>query len=249
MKKIITILFLLLISFNCLAQDLDRGLLPQMRRSLNNNRPYAHTIIDDVTKSAPTKKIERFELRAGDCSKDPTWDDCKTDRERTELVQRVLSEINNKTRWYGWSFYFPKNHKDVWPVKLTISQFLDEGYDLPAWVFHVNNKGIVIENTLTRPGLTQLLIKKEDMLEKWHNIQIETFFSKKEDGKFNIWVNGKEVFKYSGATLKSDVYFFKYGLYRAFLSRAKKRKRIPTQYIYFSNLRLEDTQEALAPKP
>ena len=87
------------------------------------------------------------------------------------------------------------------------------------------------------------------MLEKWHNIQIETFFSKKEDGKFNIWVNGKEVFKYSGATLKSDVYFFKYGLYRAFLSRAKKRKRIPTQYIYFSNLRLEDTQEALAPKP
>ena len=150
MKKIITILFLLLISFNCLAQDLDRGLLPQMRRSLNNNRPYAHTIIDDVTKSAPTKKIERFELRAGDCSKDPTWDDCKTDRERTELVQRVLSEINNKTRWYGWSFYFPKNHKDVWPVKLTISQFLDEGYDLPAWVFHVNNKGIVIENTLTR---------------------------------------------------------------------------------------------------
>ena len=237
------------ISFSSFAQDIDRGQLSPMRRSLSNNHPHAYSIIDDITQNAPTKKIEKFELRAGDCTKDPIWNDCASDRERIELVQRVLSQINNKTQWYGWSFYFPENYKDVWPVKLTISQFLDEGFDLPAWVFHVNDKGIVIENTLTRPGLTQLLIKKSDMLKKWHTIHVEAFFSKKEEGKFNIWVNGQEVFKYSGPTLKSDIYFFKYGLYRAFLSRAKKRKRIPTQNIYFSNVRLEDTREALTPKP
>jgi hypothetical protein len=235
------------LTFALLATDisLDRGLFGDFSNSLNNTRPYAYKISPDITKSAPTKNIEIFELRTGDCFKDILWNDCQNDRERMELKQRNPSYIDHKTWWYGWSFYLPDNYKDIFPVKLSIAQFYDEGAVQPIWMFQLNDHGLYIDNQLTKPGLVKLLIKKSDLVKKWHTIQIEMIISRKSDGKFNIWLNGKKVFSYNGPTFKSNEFYFKYGLYRSFLSRWKNSTKIPTQNIYFSNVKKEKSQKEL----
>ena len=79
----------------------DRGWFDPMRRSLNN-KSYGYQIVEDVTGSAPTKLIERFEVRPGDCAANRWgWDDCATDRERSELSQKNKDILIGDTEWYG----------------------------------------------------------------------------------------------------------------------------------------------------
>lgn len=245
---IITLLFFF--SFSSLSADtiLDRGLFGEFNNSLNNTRPYAYKISKDLTAQAPTKDIEVFELRHGDCFKDKTWNDCTNDRERIELKQKKSSFIDYQTHWYGWSFYIPESYQDVSAVKLSIAQFYDEGADEPAWMFQLNENGLYIDNQYNKTGLVKLLVKKSELIKKWHTIQLEVISSKKSDGKLNIWVNGTEVFTYNGPTFKSNEFYFKYGLYRSFLSRWKKPTKIPTQVIYFSNVKMGEKQKDLLPK-
>jgi hypothetical protein len=249
MNKMITA-FLLLFSFVCLGADtnLDRGLFGGFNNSLNNTKPYAYKISKDLTAQAPTKNIEIFELRHGDCFKDKTWNDCINDRERMELKQKNTSLIDHQTHWYGWSFYIPENYQDVSPVKLSIAQFYDEGAAEPVWMFQLNEDGLYIDNQFNKAGLVKLLVKKSDLVKKWHTIQLEMISSRKSDGKLNIWVDGAQVFTYNGATFKSNEFYFKYGLYRSFLSRWKNQTKIPTQIIYFSNVKMTKTQKDLLPK-
>jgi len=242
------ILLLSTLSFSLPTSEfsIDRGVFGDFSNSLNNSRPYAYKISSDLTKTAHSKNVEIFELRSGDCFKDSYWNDCANDRERIELKQKLSSYIDHKTWWYGWSFYLPETYQDISPVKLSIAQFYDEGDSGPAWMFQLNENGLFIDNQLSKSGPAKLLIKRSELIKKWHTIQIEMVSSKKSDGKFNIWVNGKEVFKYNGATFKSNEFYFKYGLYRTFISRWKKSSPLPTQTIYFSNVKKEKTQKELS---
>lgn len=227
---------------------LDRGEFGDFSNSLNNTKAYAYKISPDLTKKAPSKNIELFELHSGDCFKDNQWSDCENDRERMELKQRTSSYIDHQTWWYGWSFYLPENYQDVSPVKLSIAQFYDEGASQPIWMFQLNEKGLFIDNQLSKPGVVKLIIKRSELVKKWNTIQIEMVSSRKSDGIFNVWVNGKEVFKYNGSTFKSNEFYFKYGLYRSFVSRWKKPTPMPNQIIYFSNVKKGKSQKDLISK-
>ncbi|NBT42441.1 MAG: hypothetical protein EBT20_18595, partial [Alphaproteobacteria bacterium] len=66
------------------SNKITRGNFGDFKRSLNNKK-YGYEVINDFTGAAPTTKIEKFEVRPGDCSTDGKWSDCKNDRERSEL--------------------------------------------------------------------------------------------------------------------------------------------------------------------
>ena len=44
----------------------DRGDFGSFKRLLND-RPYGYRVVEDPTGSAPTRRVERFEVRPGDC--------------------------------------------------------------------------------------------------------------------------------------------------------------------------------------
>jgi hypothetical protein len=51
-------------------------------------------------------KSERFEVRPGDCSRRlGGWDDCKNDRERSELIVRLGGWKNSVTFSPDWSYW------------------------------------------------------------------------------------------------------------------------------------------------
>ncbi|MDP6920239.1 MAG: hypothetical protein QGH43_13465, partial [Arenicellales bacterium] len=71
-----------------------------------NDRQWGYEVIADPTGLAPVDPIERFELRAGDCSVTPLYDDCGAGAERTEMAQmRRPRAAVSATEWYRWHLY------------------------------------------------------------------------------------------------------------------------------------------------
>lgn len=240
------LVFLALILTGC--QSIDRGNFGSFERSLNN-KPYGYQVVDDPTGVAPTAKVERFEVRSGDCASDPGWSDCDNDRERSELSQQKPRENPGSSRWYGWSIYFPSDYITIAPTKVALGQFHQTDAP-PVWMFQETLGGYFLDDQV--PGYTRRyheLIPSKDLRGKWHRLEVNVLWTNKEDGFFKVWVNGEEKVNYAGPTMtKNDVYF-KYGLYRTFVSRFEHshKKPIPTQVVYFSNIRRANSRDGLQP--
>ena len=72
------------------------------------------------------EKSEKFYVRPGNCgiAEGGNWNDCDNDRERTEMTSfRNLLYHSGDEYWYRWSIYFPKDHTNLWPVKVSYAEF------------------------------------------------------------------------------------------------------------------------------
>ncbi|MFL2558898.1 MAG: heparin lyase I family protein, partial [Arenicellales bacterium] len=52
------------------------------------------------------------------------------------------------------------------------------------------------------------------------------------DGWFTVWVNGEEKTSYYGKTMSCKEVYFKYGVYRSFVSLSPKSKTVTTIAYY-----------------
>ena len=190
-----------------------------MMRSLNN-KSHGYQIVKDVTGSAPTKLIERFEVRPGDCGQQFGKDDCERDRERSELSQKNKDIINGSTEWYGWYIFVPKGHKFLGPTKVTLGQF-HQSKARTAWMFHNHAGGYWLANQLANKHRFLELLDKKELTGKWNRIEVNAKWSDEEDGFFKVWVNGKLKCDFVGVTASANNLYFKYGIYRTYVSRYK----------------------------
>lgn len=230
------------------CQTVNRGSFGEFMRSLNTTS-YGYQVVDDPTGSAPTSMVERFEVQPGDCSAAYGWSDCKNDRERSELSERHKSWTRGTTKWYGWSFYVPEDFINIFPTKTVLGQFHQEGSH-PVWLFQHANYGFFLDKQVF--GRTRgfyKLIEENDLRGKWHRIEVHAKWTKKDDGFFKVWVNGEQKFDYSGQTMTATATYFKYGIYRAFLSRYKRltgSDEVPGQIVYYANVRRASSREGIA---
>ncbi|MEF1291937.1 heparin lyase I family protein, partial [Vibrio sp. M260118] len=92
------------------VNEVNRGNYGDFQRSLNN-KSHGYTLTaDPLLESDSSTLVERFEVRYGDCASNKDWNDCKKDRERSELSERSKSTHNGDQYWYGWEIYFPDNY-------------------------------------------------------------------------------------------------------------------------------------------
>ena len=220
----------------------DRGWFDPMRRSLNN-KSYGYQIVEDVTGSAPTKFIERFEVRPGDCSANAGgWDDCATNRERSELTQVNMDILIGSTEWYGWYIFVPMKHNVISPPAY-MGQF-HQYHAQPAWMFITNAGGYYLDRHL-RSRKYLKLIDKTDLLGKWNKIEINAKWSKSGDGFFRVYVNGKISANFRGKTASASQIYFKYGVYRTHVSshKANYNTEALTQIVYFTKVKRGGSRE------
>ena len=242
----------------------DRGWFDPMMRSLNH-KSYGYQIVEDVTGSAPTKFIERFEVRPGDCAANPGgWDDCTTDRERSELSQKNKDILIGDTEWYGWYLFVPKGHQDIYPANLYMGQFHQwkarPAKARPAWMFQNYKGGYYLKNFVNMNWLAIDLLKAQhpnfveyteligfkNFLGKWHKIEVQAKWSEGKDGFFKVYVNRQLKFKFFGRTASAKKIYFKYGIYRAWISNFKgfnNGKPPPTQIVYFTKVNRGGSRE------
>ncbi|RVU35282.1 hypothetical protein EOI86_18990 [Hwanghaeella grinnelliae] len=230
------------------SPSLERGDFGPFVRSLNE-KPYGYMLVPDPTGNAPTAVVERFELRDGDCGVNGAWSDCEKDRERSELREMGARSPEGTEAWYGWSFYLPQDWPDVWPTKTVLGQF-HQIRSHPIWMFLLKNGGLVLDDQSTgRTTRTVELIPKDDLRDRWHRVEINANWRNDDQGFFRVWIDGETKIAWTGPTMDAETVYFRYGVYRSFVSRFKNATgadTMPTQTAYFANVRRAAAREGLA---
>ena len=198
----------------------------------------------DNLNSFTNKYSLRFEKRQGDCGKA----DC--DRNSKKYIGRseiIFSKEQLNTNWYNWNFYFdtssdmPKNNDfihvgqfkmDLEHEHQTRNLLTDKKIDkyneicpeMNAY-FSIRSNGMVF----TRQGVTScendfnnLVIDKDNLKGKWHNIILNINWTDQDDGFIKLWINNKLFLDHKGKTISkiirkdSNNYYapqFRIGLY------------------------------------
>ena len=227
-----------------LPSDVSSG--DKYTKSLTGNyyKDYGFQVVDkkDGHPVRAGKKSIRFEVRSGDCGtdKDGEWDDCKNDRERHELSGK---NFKDGEWWYAWSIFVPEDHFHINPSTLLLGQFHQKAGHV-IWMFKNGKKeeGYYIENQIKKGVYKKSkLLSKDDMRDKWNDILVNMKWTHKDNGFFKIWINNELTYDYAGPTkTKGKKPYFKFGIYRAWLSKwvkAKNKNEVPTQVIYFDEIR------------
>jgi hypothetical protein len=228
------------------CQTLDRGAFGSFARSLNN-QPYGYQVVADPTGSAPTPWVERFEVRGGDCARDQAWSDCDNDRERSELSGPKNNHAGTEA-WYGWSLYLPLDYPDIAPTKVALGQFHQKDGP-PAFMFQNLAGGLFIDRNFGHTTHMVKLLDDAHLRGRWNNIEVHAKWHE-TDGFFIVYVNGQERWSFQGTTMDAGPVYFKYGVYRSFLSRYKKHQgtsEVPRQIAYFANVKRGPSRVDLMP--
>lgn len=229
------------------STNLNRGSFGGFHRSLNITS-HGYQVIPDPTGTAPSKNVERFEVRPGDCTSQYDWSDCRNDRERSELAESGYTPDGTEF-WYGWHMYLPKDFPNISPTKTVMGQFHQKNTD-PAWLFqHARDDGYYIGRSFGSTSDYAKLISSEDLREKWNKVQVHVLWHT-SNGFFKVYVNDELKYKFNGKTSSGTGIYFKYGVYRSFISsyrNAYEGKNPATQFMYFSNVKRASTREGLEP--
>ena len=215
------------------------------KRSLNTTSWGYEIGPAPLPQSAPSTIAERFEVRPGDCGVEPHWNDCASDRERSELSEQGRLSPVGSSYWYGWSIYVPNEFPAIEPAKTILGQFHQKSSHV-VFLFRLYNGGYWLDDMRTgKTAQLHELIPAQEFRGRWHRIWIEAKWSADGDGFFDVYVNGKRALQLKGGTAPGagDIYM-KYGVYRAFVSRytGQTGEAPPTQIAYYTKLRKGPTR-------
>ncbi len=242
MKQIITLFIAALLPLVSQAQYTG------FQRSLND-KPYGIVLVDKA-KGHPVfagTKSERFEVRQGDCGVQPGWNDCKQDRERAEMSELKPYTQLGKPTWYSFAVYFDPTWQDISPVTTTIGQFHQRDVSSPAILF-IQRNGVYqmrIESAKEQyVGKDHyVLVDETNLKAKWHYVVVFAKWSTGNDGILRVWVNGNLKVNVLGPnTINTSPVYFKYGIYRSFVSRVPQR---PAHVVYIDEVRKGPTRQTV----
>ena len=221
---------------------------------------YNYEYIEDEMAARRGKFYQRFELRDGDCFGDDTWNDCEKDRERVEFSSRPRQDPSGN-QCFAYSIKLDKNFIDVHPTNTDLGQIHQKGgpsgkaggyVSLPPLIQMAakNGKFYFKWHSLTGSptnvkdeGINYYLLGIKDMVEKWNDI---SFCLNYEDELMQVWVNGNKKHEIANSPINfvPESTYFKYGIYRSFVSRYKNWKesigqeaKLPTQIVYYDEIR------------
>ncbi|MDA8542885.1 polysaccharide lyase [Rhodobacteraceae bacterium] len=247
------------------ATSVDNGIISRNPNFLNKQRgrfndvslnadlkPYNYQVMQDFTGLAPTRYIERFELRDGDCFNE----DCKTERERSEVIVGNSGRYGEEF-WYQMYFYVPNDfhirntHCNVafnFPVTYKDGRWRNTALITPIMggTESVTRHYAMVYNGRKRERI--LMKPYQQMKGRWTKIELNTLWH--ENGFHRFYFNDELVVDYKGYTLGEDAkseFHWKYGLYRGANISAKKRKYnmdiYPTQWAAYSAVRASKTRQ------
>ncbi len=187
-----------------------------------------------------------FALPGGSCNDE----DCRTDRERAQLVQRRADNVEGKAYRYSVSFYLPPDFADVSPANLILWEVKPRGTGKPSAVVEII--GGRLQFSLSDPGRTQadkmnpekpVIIRSLGPIPRgrWTDVVVDAKWSRSDAGILHVYHNGRRVVSHRGPNIDSNStrQAVMFGLYRSFVSRylrATGRSQAPLQRAWFANV-------------
>jgi len=199
---------------------------------------WGYSVVSDPTGLASAKMVERFELRPGDCTSTPPYNDCSSGAERAERAQsRRPSEAVSGSEWYRWNIFFPKDFVNTYPAKTRHGQFVDHGSQDPAWALEIGSTGVLwLGARFVEESLYFSLIDENELRGKWHQIILHAVWSS-DEGEIEVWANGQKKASYRGPTCVLCRVFFSYGVHRIDVSVFQEKfpgSTLPAQIVFYT---------------
>jgi len=223
---------------------------------------YNFSLLIDKSEARMGSKYQRFELRNGDCFPMDGWNDCENDRERFEFSSRPRQKPVGQ-KCYFYSLKIAPNFVDVHPTNTDLGQ-----------VHQIGGPEGKAGGLKSFPPLIQIGAKKGKLVFKWHKLSgdpknvrdktVERTFAKLKELKSKWtdisfcldfknhkmigWLNGEKKFQIDENPIlfEPQEIYFKYGIYRSFLTKYKKRRKIdemPTQVVFYDEIRTGNSIE------
>lgn len=203
-----------------LGKDIATG-LSVYRDPLSNVKAYGMLLASPPLPVREGRYSLRVELHKGDCGKSTDWDDCYYSNERVELTTPEQNWIKPSSRTqYGWSIYLPGdwNPKDL--SQIVMGQFHQAGSH-PAFQFFYQSQGgglqvkRRVDETRNSVGTNvRTIIDEKNLRGRWHDIRVEAYWRKAQDGYFKVFVNDALTYDFRGQTMSAKKVYFKLGVYR-----------------------------------
>ena len=197
-----------------------------------------------VVRFSDGTRAERFILRPGDCPR--STGDCNADRERIEFAERNPAQPVGSEVWVGWSIYLPPDMPTRFDSNLILGQFHQRDDSGPEILFLVIDGIYQLKMTDPRrldddpmnpiPDFRKIdLIPVSSMRGRWTRLVVNARWSRGDDGFIRVYLNGRQAWAYDGPTTNSTApIYYKYGIYRSFVSRCGGP--CPELTAYFANV-------------
>ncbi len=224
-------------------------------------RRWSHRTISDPTGSAPTRRIERFELRNGDCK----GGDCKAlpgplgPQTRARIERHVVTDLSVGQRGqFVYYIYFPSAEYSFLPNVITSAGQIylydnprsdwDGG---PLWLLESDPGSqrlfVKISRFYTEGGRLQSdqlrrypvgELGRSIPLDQWVQVVVNFGLSPGNDGFVQTYLNGRGVMQYSGPTaLPGVVAGYSYGIYQIRTNQFPGgAQAIPLQVVYYAGV-------------
>lgn len=231
------------------------------QRSLND-KPHGLRMVTDPVRAG--KRAQRFEVRPGDCGSDPGWSDCATDRERSEVsVKRRFR--HGTDQWFGFSVWLPPDFRTSSRVNTSVGQIHQTGGPSgksggfpsfpPLLQLEMRGDLYYAKVSILTGSATDVTERDRDfplasisaMRGRWTDIIMHLDTSKGQQ-VLEVYVDGTRK-----AAIRDFInfipkeYYFKYGIYRSFVSR--HGGPMPTQVVVIDEVKMGKTRDAVTVNP
>ena len=214
------------------------------------NSPKAINPVSVSEFSIIGKNSIRFESNNGECGKEPKWNDCTNDRERTELYYK--KKPWKKERWYRFYIYLPKDYNSIAPAKMSLIQWKRHKPSKVLVMFQHMHAGLTFNRNGDSFKDSYVVLKRnEELLGNWTEIIFNTNWHPNPDkGFMKVWIDGKLKVDFKGIsnTKKGNELSLRYGLYSSSMSRYKtafQTQIMPQRVIFFDGVKEEKSCEKL----
>ena len=233
-----------------IKEDND-GIL-KLKKFHHLNAPHAKNPISISKFSKIGQNSIRFELNDGECGKEPNWNDCDNDRERTELIYK--DELSKKDKWYRFYLFLPKDYNSIAPAKMSLIQWRSMDPWQTLIMFQHMHAGLTFNrNGDTFPDSYIVLKSNEDLLGNWTEIIFNTnWHPDPEKGFMKVWIDGKLKVDVKGRaninSIEGRELSLRYGLYSSYMSNYKKTfntKKMPQRIAFYDGVKVEKNCQKL----
>jgi hypothetical protein len=259
-EKIISLLFGLILCSNAFAKtkfsEVKKALkedgygkaIPEKFHHLNSPKAINPVSVSDF--SIIGDNSIRFESNDGECGKEPKWNDCTNDRERTELYYK--KKPWKKERWYRFYIHIPKDYNSIAPAKMSLIQWKRHKPSKVLVMFQHMHGGLTFNRNGDSFKDSYVVLKRnEELLGNWTEIIFSTnWHPNPEKGFMKVWIDGKLKVDFKGVsnTKKGKELSLRYGLYSSSMSRFKtafETETMPQRVIFFDGVKEEKSCEKL----
>ena len=260
MKKIFLLILGLLLCTNSFAKtkfsEVKKALkedgygkaVPEKFHHLNSPKAINPVSVSDF--SIIGDKSIRFESNDGECWKEPKWNDCTNDRERTELYYK--KKPWKKERWYRFYIHLPEDYNSIAPAKMSLIQWKRHKPSKVLVMFQHDHSGLTFNRNGDTFKDTYIVLKpNKDLLGSWTEIIFSTnWHLDPEKGFMKVWIDGKLKVDFKGRSnnKKGKELSLRYGLYSSSMSRYKavfETDTMPQRIVFFDGVKEEKSCEKL----